>query len=51
MRTDPTADFRPKDQAPFEKWYKIPHSAPDLPEEAVYGLPESTGLRQTALLP
>jgi N-acetyl-gamma-glutamyl-phosphate reductase len=37
---DLAADFRLKDQATFEKWYKIPHSAPDLLEEAVYGLPE-----------
>jgi N-acetyl-gamma-glutamyl-phosphate reductase len=34
------ADFRLKDQAAFEKWYKIPHTAPELLEQAVYGLPE-----------
>src|SRR5205085_8354188 len=37
---DLAADFRLKDQASFEKWYKIPHTAPELLEEAVYGLPE-----------
>src|SRR4051812_9311610 len=37
---DLAADFRLKDQATFEKWYKIPHTAPQLLEEAVYGLPE-----------
>jgi N-acetyl-gamma-glutamyl-phosphate reductase len=34
------ADFRLKDRATFEKWYKIPHTAPELLEQAVYGLPE-----------
>jgi N-acetyl-gamma-glutamyl-phosphate reductase len=37
---DLAADFRIKDQATFEQWYKIPHTAPELLEEAVYGLPE-----------
>jgi N-acetyl-gamma-glutamyl-phosphate reductase len=37
---DLAADFRLKDRATFEKWYKIEHSAPQLLEEAVYGLPE-----------
>ncbi|MGZ5202237.1 MAG: N-acetyl-gamma-glutamyl-phosphate reductase [Telluria sp.] len=37
---DLAADFRLKDQAAFEKWYKIPHTAPELLEEAVYGLVE-----------
>jgi N-acetyl-gamma-glutamyl-phosphate reductase len=37
---DLAADFRLKDQATFEKWYKIPHTAPELIGEAVYGLPE-----------
>ncbi|MEO7496738.1 MAG: N-acetyl-gamma-glutamyl-phosphate reductase [Massilia sp.] len=37
---DLAADFRLKDQATFEKWYKIPHTAPELLDEAVYGLPE-----------
>jgi N-acetyl-gamma-glutamyl-phosphate reductase len=37
---DLAADFRLKDQASFEKWYKIPHTCPQLLGEAVYGLPE-----------
>lgn len=37
---DLAADFRIKDTAVFEKWYGMPHSCPDLLEEAVYGLPE-----------
>ena len=37
---DLAADFRLKDQATFETWYKIAHSAPELLEQAVYGLPE-----------
>ena len=37
---DLAADFRLKDQATFEQWYKIPHTCPDLLDEAVYGLPE-----------
>lgn len=34
------ADFRFKDPALYEAWYKIPHPAPELLAEAVYGLPE-----------
>jgi N-acetyl-gamma-glutamyl-phosphate reductase len=34
------ADFRLKDTAAFEKWYKHQHLAPELNAEAVYGLPE-----------
>jgi len=37
---DLAADFRLKDQATFEKWYKIPHTCPELLPEAVYGLVE-----------
>lgn len=37
---DLAADFRIKDRAVFEKWYKIEHTAPELLDEAVYGLPE-----------
>ncbi|MRV73213.1 N-acetyl-gamma-glutamyl-phosphate reductase [Duganella sp. FT92W] len=37
---DLAADFRIKDLAVFEKTYKIPHTAPQLIDEAVYGLPE-----------
>jgi N-acetyl-gamma-glutamyl-phosphate reductase len=37
---DLAADFRLRDTAVFEKWYKMPHSALELLEESVYGLPE-----------
>jgi N-acetyl-gamma-glutamyl-phosphate reductase len=37
---DLSADFRIRDQALWEKWYKQPHGAPELIELAVYGLPE-----------
>jgi N-acetyl-gamma-glutamyl-phosphate reductase len=37
---DLAADFRLKDTALFEQWYKMPHSCPDILAEAVYGLPE-----------
>jgi N-acetyl-gamma-glutamyl-phosphate reductase len=37
---DLAADFRLKDKALFEQWYKIDHTAPQLLEQAVYGLPE-----------
>jgi len=37
---DLAADFRLKDTAVFEQWYGIPHSCPDILEEAVYGMPE-----------
>jgi N-acetyl-gamma-glutamyl-phosphate reductase len=37
---DLAADFRLKDSAEWERWYGVPHSCPDLLEEAVYGLPE-----------
>ena len=37
---DFSADFRLKDQAVWEKWYKVKHAAPELLGEAVYGLPE-----------
>lgn len=37
---DLAADFRLKDTAAFEQWYKMPHSCPDILAEAVYGLPE-----------
>ncbi len=37
---DLAADFRLKSPAEFERWYKMPHSALSLLEEAVYGLPE-----------
>ena len=34
------ADFRIKDVATFEQWYKIPHTCTDVLSEAVYGLTE-----------
>ncbi len=37
---DLAADFRLRDPAVFEKWYKMPHACPDLLAESVYGLPE-----------
>lgn len=37
---DVAADFRIKDIALWEQWYKMKHACPDLVAEAVYGLPE-----------
>jgi N-acetyl-gamma-glutamyl-phosphate reductase len=37
---DFSADFRLKDRAVWEKWYKVSHASPELFEQAVYGLPE-----------
>lgn len=37
---DLSADFRLKDAAIYEAWYKVEHSRPDLLGGAVYGLPE-----------
>jgi len=37
---DLSADFRFKDAERYEAWYGIHHAAPQLLEEAVYGLPE-----------
>jgi len=37
---DLAADFRLQDTAVFEEWYNMPHSCPDVLEEAVYGIPE-----------
>lgn len=34
------ADFRFRDAAVYEAWYKVKHEAPELAREAVYGLPE-----------
>jgi N-acetyl-gamma-glutamyl-phosphate reductase len=38
---DFSADFRLKDRATWEKWYKVSHASPELFDEAVYGLPET----------
>lgn len=37
---DLAADFRIRDVAEWEKWYRMSHAAADLVAEAVYGLPE-----------
>ena len=37
---DLSADFRLQDAEEWAKWYGQPHGAPDLLQEAVYGLPE-----------
>lgn len=37
---DLSADYRIKDVATYEKWYKIEHKSPELIKEAVYGLCE-----------
>ena len=37
---DISADFRLKDVAEWERWYKLKHAAPELIAEAVYGLCE-----------
>ena len=37
---DLSADFRIKDVAVYEKWYKLTHGSPADIKEAVYGLPE-----------
>lgn len=37
---DLSADYRIKDVAVYEKWYKLEHKTPEYIEEAVYGLPE-----------
>jgi N-acetyl-gamma-glutamyl-phosphate reductase len=37
---DISADFRIKDVALYEKWYKVRHAAPALLKTAAYGLPE-----------
>ena len=37
---DLSADFRIKNVAEWEKWYKVKHAAPEFLTQAVYGLPE-----------
>jgi len=37
---DLSADFRLKDRAEWERWYKETHESPELIAQAVYGLPE-----------
>jgi len=38
---DLSADFRIRDVPLWEKWYGLPHGAPEWVSEAVYGLPET----------
>lgn len=40
---DLSADFRLKDPAVYEKWYKVPHTQTALLARAAFGLPELTG--------
>ena len=49
---DLSADFRIKDVAEWERWYKVKHAAPELVAEAVYGLPEVNreGIRSARLV-
>ena len=48
---DLSADFRLKDPAVYKEWYKAEHTAPQLLDEAVYGLPElNRGSIKTATL-
>ena len=37
---DLAADFRLKDTAAFQQWYKMPHECPDILRQAAYGVPE-----------
>ncbi len=37
---DLAADFRLQDTTVFEKWYKMPHSCPEILQKAIYGIPE-----------
>ena len=37
---DLSADFRIRNVAVWEKWYKVKHAAPELLAQSVYGLPE-----------
>jgi N-acetyl-gamma-glutamyl-phosphate reductase len=40
---DMSADFRLRDAAVYERWYKVTHPAPELCATAVYALPELPG--------
>ena len=44
---DLSADFRLKNVATWEKWYKVKHAAPELLSRAVYGLPEVNQIKAT----
>lgn len=49
---DISADFRLKDLATYEQWYKVEHPCPKYIKSAVYGLPElhRTDIAQTKLV-
>jgi N-acetyl-gamma-glutamyl-phosphate reductase len=49
---DLSADFRIKNVAEWETWYKVKHAAPELVAQAVYGLPEvnRTKIREARLV-
>ena len=49
---DISADFRLKDLATYESWYKVEHPCPNYIESAVYGLPElhRSELKKTKLV-
>ena len=49
---DLSADFRIRDIAEWERWYKTKHVSPELVREAVYGLPEVNreGIRKARLI-
>jgi len=49
---DLSADFRLTDAQLYQQWYNVPHEAPALLSEAVYGLPEinRARVRETNLL-
>ncbi|MBE6472825.1 MAG: N-acetyl-gamma-glutamyl-phosphate reductase [Coriobacteriaceae bacterium] len=46
---DLSADFRLKDPAVYEQWYKVKHTATDLLAQAAFGLPELFGGELRAL--
>ncbi len=49
---DLAADFRLRDRATWEHWYGMTHAAPELLEQAVYGMPEinRAALREAQLV-
>ncbi len=49
---DLSADFRLRDRVQWEHWYNQPHTAPELIDLAVYGLPEinRTAIRDAQLI-
>lgn len=49
---DLSADFRLKDKAVYEEWYKVPHTQSQYLKEAVYGIPEinASSIRRARLV-